>query len=125
MLSTVALVAIAMGAANHLAKSERFKGMFNNYGMDSFNSVNYAAIGAKAPETAMDSVGTRFDADFVEDEFADDAPQLMSYTGADRDRRDEAPRRIDTAATSVPKLSAPAGGARGAVADDGDSLDLL
>jgi hypothetical protein len=124
VLSTVALIAIAMGLANYVAQSEKFKGVFNNYGFDSFNSVRYGQIGSKAPETAMESVGMRFDADFIEDEFADDAPQLMAYTGGS-DRREEkstAPRRIDTAAHSVPKLHAPPGG--GGAADD-DSVDLL
>jgi hypothetical protein len=129
VLATVLLIAIAMGLANYLAQSERFKGFFNNYGFDSFNSVRYATIGKMAPETAMESVGVRFDADFIEDEFADDAPQLMAYTGANDRREDKskAPRRIDTAAASVPKLLAPGAGGGGAVAaaDDGDSLDLL
>merc|ERR1719506_1875754 len=95
-----------------------------NCGFDSFNSVRYGQIGSKAPETAMESVGMRFDAEFIEDEFADDAPQLMAYPGGS-DRREEkstAPRRIDTAAPSVPKLHAPPGG--GGAADD-DSVDLL
>lgn len=59
VLSTVILIAIAMGAANYLAQSERFKGFFNNYGFDSFNSVKYATIGKMAPETALDSVEDR------------------------------------------------------------------
>jgi len=125
VLSTVFFIALAMGVANFLATSERFKGVFNNYGFENFNSVRYATIGAKAPETALDSVGVRFDADFIEDEFADDAPQLMAYTGGS-DRRDDksrAPRRIDTAATSIPKLSGPPGGA--AAVDEADSVDLL
>merc|ERR1719235_668327 len=86
VLSTVALIGAAMGLANYLAQSDRFKGVFANYGFDNFNNVRYAAIGAKAPETGMESVGVRFDADFIEDDFADDAPQLMSYTGGGGDR---------------------------------------
>jgi hypothetical protein len=126
VLSTVLLIAIAMGAANYVAQSEKFKGMFANYGFDNFGSVRYATIGAQAPETGLDSVGTRFDADFIEDDFADDAPQLMAYSGGNdrRDReKDKAPRRIETAAASVPKLSAPPGGGGGAAEDD--SVDLL
>jgi hypothetical protein len=137
VLATVGFIAIAMGLANYLAQSEKFKGMFSNSGFEAFNSVRYAAIGKQAPETGMESVGVRFDADFIEDDFADDAPQLMSYTGGgsgggdrdrdrDRDRgdrRSEAPRRIDTAATSVPKLSGPPGAAL--ASDDADSVDLL
>jgi len=124
VLSTIVLIGVAMALANYLASSDRFKGVFANYGMETFNNVRYAAIGAKAPEMAMESVGVRFDADFIEDEFADEPPQLMSYTGGSdrRDREEKAPRRIETAASSVPKLSGPPGGAAAAADDDVDLL---
>ena len=79
---------------------------------------------------ALDSVGTRFDADFIEGDQADladraecvacflftqddfDAPQLMSYTN-DRDRSDrDRPSALDTASEAVPRLSKPPGTAR-------------
>merc|ERR1719473_16593 len=114
-----------MGLASFMSQSDKIKGWFTNAGFDAFGSVQYAMIGARAPETALDSVGTRFDADFIEDDFGDSPPQLMSYTDRDRDRdrdsrdrdRDrggeevQMPRRLDTAAASVPKLQAPPGGA--------------
>jgi hypothetical protein len=122
VLGTICMIAVAMAAANYLAQSERFKGMFANYGFENFNSVRYATIGAKAPETAMESVGVRFDEDFIEDDFADDAPQLIAHSGGDRRQDKREPRRIDTAAASVPKLQAPPGGGGGAADDDVDLL---
>lgn len=136
MMGTIFVVGGVLGLFSFM-QSDKAKGMFANSGFDNFNSVNYAGIGARAPESAVDSVGTRFDADFIEDDFADSAPQLMSYSDNSRDRdgdrREEEvqmPRRthVDggaaTAASSVPKLQAPPGGGAGAAADDGD-LDLL
>lgn len=138
MLSTVVIIGAVLGLAAFM-QSDKAKGMFANSGFDHFDNVNYAAIGKQAPETALDSVGTRFDADFIEDDFGDSAPQLMSYSDnshdrdrdRDRDHRHEEvqlPRRIDTAAAAVPALAAPPGGgggsAGGASAEEAD-LDLL
>jgi len=134
VLGTIVMIATFMGAAAYLSRSEQFKGWFANYGFDSFNTVKYANIGANAPETALDSVGTRYDADFIEDEFADDAPQLLSYHGGAQSRHadrhhDEVQtlRRIDTAAAQVPRLQAPpaVGGGGGGGALDDDGVDLL
>lgn len=141
VLGSISLVVVLMVAVNYLSRSDQFKGMFANYGMDSFGSVKYSTIGGRNIENALDSVGTRFDSDFMEkDDFAGDAPQLMAYNdyGAsgnrDRDRRHrdrdrdrdrhperDMPRGVDTAAKSVPKLAKPPGGA----ANDEDSVDLL
>merc|ERR1711879_695888 len=103
-----------MVAVTYVSRSERFKTWFANYGFESFTAVKYAAIGATAPETALESVGARLDADFMDgdQDFDDDAPQLMSYIGGRDDRgssggdgdtrarpaRRDAERRIDTAA---------------------------
>ncbi|CAE7197841.1 VPS10, partial [Symbiodinium natans] len=50
------------------SQSDRMKGVFANYGFSSHGAVQYAGIGVKAPESALDSVGTRFDADFIEND---------------------------------------------------------
>jgi len=130
MMGTLAVVAGVMGLASYMSQSEKFKGVFNNSGFDSFGNVQYATIGNKAPETALDG-------EFMEDDFNDSAPTLMQYSerredldrDRDRDRVSEEvqlPRRIETAAPAVPKLQAPPAGSGGggAGADDGD-LDLL
>jgi len=124
MIGTIALIATAMGVATFLSKSDRMKGFFANYGFDSHNNVMYSTIGKNAPETGLESVGLRFDADFIEDDFADDAPQLMTYNAPSDRSTDEVNvlRRIETAAPSVPKLQAPPGGSG---TDDAESLDLL
>jgi len=117
VLFVIFMVAIVMASVTYLSRSEKFKGWFANYGFESFNSVKYAHIGKNAPETALDSVGTRYDTDFIEaeqDEFNDDAPELMHYAIQGNDREDvqmrnENVRRIDTAVTSVPRLQAPPG----------------
>jgi len=135
-LSTFAIIAVAMGAIAVLSKSERFKGVFSNYGFESFNNVKYAGIGANMPELAFESVGTRYDDLFNEGEQNDfdDAPELMTYTSGSQQgngARDNAESRtisggIHTAAAAVPKLSAPPGGSAnsGPAAND-DSMDLL
>lgn len=132
VLGTIFMVTAIMGGITVLSRSERFKGVFANYGFDNFGSVQYTTIGGKTPETALDSCGTRFDTDFIDgdqDDFDNDAPQLMQYTeGGDRDRyRDRERdrefrenRKADAAASQVPKLAKPPGGAGG-----DDSLDLL
>jgi hypothetical protein len=149
VLGTVGTLATIMALITALSRSESFKAYFANYGFENFNSVRYTTIGAKAPETALDSVGTRFDADFIEgdQDYADDAPQLMAYTGSssgrggggrgrgeselprrdggrDRERR-EAPRGVDTAAARVPKLSKPPGSAGTGAIEEDDNVDLL
>mmetsp|Transcript_17253 Transcript_17253/g.60261 ORF Transcript_17253/g.60261 Transcript_17253/m.60261 type:complete len:875 (-) Transcript_17253:107-2731(-) len=136
VLGTISVVAAIMGAVTFLSRSEKFKGVFANYGFDAYGDVKYATIGARTPETGLDSCGTRFDADFIDndqDDFDDDAPQLMAYTGGggddrdrdrDRDRsRRDVPRGVDTASAAVPRLSKPPG--KSSAASDGDELDLL
>lgn len=140
VLGTIAMVVGIMAAVTFLSRSEKFKHWFANHGFDVFGDVKYSSIGGKTPEMALDSVGTRFDAEFIEgDDFdQDDAPQLMAYTSRspprdrDRDDRDDRrdreaiPRRIDTAASSVPKLQKPPAQPVGkAVVDEADELDLL
>jgi hypothetical protein len=131
VLFIVACAAVMMGSVMFLSKSERFKGVFANYGFETFNNVRYAQIGKQAPDSALESVGTRYDADFIEaeqDEFHDDAPELMHYTSSggfddqEVQMRVESVRRIDTAAASVPKLSGPPGQKP---LDDDEGLDLL
>merc|ERR1719382_330997 len=126
-----------MAGMYYVSQSDKLKGYFANYGMDSYNSVKYATIGANTPETALDSVGTRFDkGDFFDDDghddFANEPPRLVSRDAdrnrdRDRDRRREpVPRGVDTAAASVPKLSKPPAATGGGGADDdGEGLDLL
>lgn len=143
VLASIAILSAIMGGITLLSRSEKFRTWFANYGFESFNSVKYSTIGAKAPETALDSVGNRFDADFMDGDQDDfnDPPKLMNYNkgggsgrgdsrggrdyGASRDR--DPPRRgVDTAAASVPKLAKPPGAAGGAGnVDDDDSVDLL
>jgi hypothetical protein len=124
MIGTICVVAAVMFVAQYLSQSEKFKGMFANYGFENFNSVRYAHIGASGPETAMESVGVRFDEDFIEDDFADNAPQLIPHSNG-RDEKPKVLRSIDTAATSVPKLQGPPGGGLGGSSADDDSVDLL
>lgn len=131
ILGVVAMIAILMGAVAVLSKSDNFKKWIANHGFESFKNVKYAGIGANMPETALESVGSRYDADFLEgdqDDFVEDAPQLMTYVGSHQNRgdrkRDEA-RMISggfhSADAPVPKLLAPPGRAT----KDDDSLDLL
>merc|ERR1712151_475206 len=80
VLGTISILAVVMAVVTYLTRSDRFKGYFANYGFDSFDNVKYATIGARAPETGLDSCGARFDSEFMEsDTFADSAPQLMAY----------------------------------------------
>lgn len=150
VLGSIGLLAGIMGAVTVLSRSEKFKAWFANYGFESFTSVKYSSIGAKAPETALDSVGNRFDADFMDNDDYDDG--LMNYnkgggggrrgeselprrSKGDRDRdrdygsssrdRGDSPRRgVETAAASVPKLAKPPGNSAGAAPTDED-IDLL
>lgn len=124
VLGALGMLAVVLAAVNMLSQNDRVKGIFANYGFESFGAVRYANIGSKAPESALDSVGTRFDADFIEGDQDDfDAPQLMNYTNdrdrdsrdrdRDRDSRDrEETRRsaLDTASEAVPRLARPPGG---------------
>lgn len=129
VLGAMGMLAAVLLAVNMLSQNERVKSIFANYGFESFGHVRYANIGSKAPESALDSVGTRFDADFIEGDQDDfDAPQLMNYTNdrdrdrSDRDRdRDDAARRsaLDTASEAVPRLAKPPGGR------DDEGVDLL
>eukprot|EP00933_Yihiella_yeosuensis_P031871 TRINITY_DN2547_c2_g1_i1.p1 TRINITY_DN2547_c2_g1~~TRINITY_DN2547_c2_g1_i1.p1 ORF type:complete len:875 (-),score=186.23 TRINITY_DN2547_c2_g1_i1:492-3116(-) len=130
VLGSIGMLAVIMGAVSYLSSSEKFKGVFANYGFDNSGYVKYGHIGGKAPESALDSVGTRFDSDFIEGDQDDynDAPQLMAFNagGAANDNEPEARRiggGIETAASAVPKLAKPPGAAAGP-ADD-DSVDLL
>jgi len=132
VLGAVSMLAVVLVAVNMLSQNDKVKGIFANYGFENFGSVRYANIGSKAPESALDSVGTRFDADFIEGDQDDfDAPQLMNYTN-DRDKRDsrdrdrdsrdrEETRRtaLDTASEAVPRLARPPG------APKEEDLDLL
>jgi len=126
VLGTIGMVALIMGGVTAASKSERFKGWFANVGFSQAAYVKYSHIGGKTPETALDSVGTM--ADFIEDDFGEDAPQLMSYSGGDREPTRLVPGGADAAAAAVPKLHKPPGAALvGAAteATDGDDLDLL
>merc|ERR1719277_2587790 len=120
------MIAVAMVGVTYASRSERFKTWFANYGFESFTAVKYAAIGAKNPETALESVGARLDADFMDgdQDFDDDAPQLMSYMGGGgndrasggdgdaraRTARRDVDRRRDAPTAQVPRLAAPPGG---------------
>lgn len=82
----------------------------SNFGFEGFSSVKYDRIGDDmGPETALESVGTRYDADFIQDDYEEDAPRLVSY---EREMRQEEVRRLDTAAAHVPTLSMPGGSSR-------------
>jgi len=142
VLGALGMLAVVLFAVNYLSQNDRMKGVFANYGFASHAAVQYAGIGVKQPESALDSVGTRFDAEFIEDNQDDfDAPQLMNYTSdagprdrdrdrdrdlrdRGRDRGDDARRTaLDTAATEVPKLAKPPGtSSRSAAKDDVDLL---
>jgi len=132
VLGSMASLGIVMAIVTYLSRSERFKGWFSNYGFDAFNNVKYATIGAQQPETGLESVGARYDSDFMDadqDDYHDDAPQLMTYVSGG-DRRSEARRdnirRAETPSAPVPKLAGPPGSAQGAgPSGDGDGVDLL
>mmetsp|Transcript_55401 Transcript_55401/g.129702 ORF Transcript_55401/g.129702 Transcript_55401/m.129702 type:complete len:849 (-) Transcript_55401:182-2728(-) len=122
VLGTFVMIAVAMGSVTFLSKSERFKGLIANYGMGAFVDVKYSQIGAKTPETALDSVGVRhgdFD-ESAEDDY-DEPPQLMNYGDRDRDRDERVERRIETAADRVPRLQGPPRGG----AEPEEQADLL
>lgn len=128
VLVTIGMVGCLLAVVTYLSRSERFKQLFSNPGFNQYDMVKYATIGARTPETALESVGARLDEDFIEgdqDDYANDAPQLMAYAGRDRDRgegRSEPIRRFDTAASQVPKLARPPGHAAGFGNDDNDLL---
>jgi hypothetical protein len=104
VLGTICMIGAVMICVVFVSSSDRCKGVFANYGFDSFSNVKYATIGAQLPENAMDSVGANFDTDFAAEAFGD-APQLMAYTGPSDS--DDVLRRIDTAAPHVPRLQKP------------------
>merc|ERR1719223_547201 len=130
VLGTIAMIVVVLAGVTYISRSERFKGVFSNYGFENFNDVQYAGIGQKMPEMALESVGARYDADFFDgeqDEFGDDPPPLMSYTDRERDR--EPTKRLggglEQAASAVPRLQAPPGGNGATPAAQDESLDLL
>merc|ERR1712107_489985 len=55
VLGTISMIAIILTGITYLSRSEHFKTWFN-YGFESFNGVKYATIGAKSPESALESV---------------------------------------------------------------------
>lgn len=113
VLGTISMIAIILTGITYLSRSEHFK-MWFNYGFESFNGVKYATIGAKSPESALESVTLggmgRYD-EFLsgEQDDYDDAPQLMSYTGSGGSDESHMLRRIETASAQVPRLQAPPG----------------
>lgn len=127
LLGTISTLAIIMMAVMYISSSERFKVWFANYGFENFTNVKYATIGTRAPETALDSVGTRVDTDFLEgdnDDYVDDAPQLMSYSSPSRSET-IVRGGADAASEAVPKLTGPPGGAKAAPSISDDNADLL
>mmetsp|Transcript_125093 Transcript_125093/g.348087 ORF Transcript_125093/g.348087 Transcript_125093/m.348087 type:complete len:871 (+) Transcript_125093:72-2684(+) len=130
VLGTIGMIGAVMVGVTYLTRSEQFKGVFANYGFESFGNIRYSTIGAKTPENAMESVGARFDTDFDHDDFASGAPQLMAYNDASglhgdaEDRRDNI-RRIDTAATQVPRLQKPPGAGIIGAPEEEYGMDLL
>jgi len=129
VLGTVGMIGAIMVGLTYVTRSERFKGVFANYGFDSFGSIRYSTIGARAPENAMESVGARLDTDFDHDDFASSAPQLMAYTDSgyglrgDADQHRDTARRTDAAPARVPKLQRPPGsGSAGAPEEGSDDL---
>mmetsp|Transcript_9585 Transcript_9585/g.17178 ORF Transcript_9585/g.17178 Transcript_9585/m.17178 type:complete len:882 (-) Transcript_9585:147-2792(-) len=139
VFASIGVLGAILFGVQQMSQSEKIKGVFSNYGFDNFSGIKYANIGRGAPESALDSVGTRFDADFIEGDQDDfDAPQLMHYNKSgdrdrDRDRRDqdrdreEARRPVaaqEAAAAAVPKLAKPPGASTLGAGDD-DGVDLL
>eukprot|EP00930_Biecheleria_cincta_P083655 TRINITY_DN73187_c0_g1_i1.p1 TRINITY_DN73187_c0_g1~~TRINITY_DN73187_c0_g1_i1.p1 ORF type:complete len:877 (-),score=163.36 TRINITY_DN73187_c0_g1_i1:28-2658(-) len=142
VLGSLGMLAGIMAVVTMMSNSEKVKGVFGNYGFDGYSGIKYAGIGSRTPESALDSVGTRFDADFIEGDQDDfDAPQLMGYTSGgdrqndrgDRDRDRDRSRGEDTrkmnaglesASATVPKLAKPPGTASVAGPAD-DDVDLL
>mmetsp|Transcript_24086 Transcript_24086/g.75500 ORF Transcript_24086/g.75500 Transcript_24086/m.75500 type:complete len:904 (+) Transcript_24086:63-2774(+) len=146
MLGSVAMVGTIMGAIFFLSKSEKVMTWFANNGFQAFGSVKYSTIGALAPETALESVGSRDEFGSDQDDFVHDAPSTTRFgnSGAlaqqagggggarelrdsrEQEMRPESVRRIDTAAEQVPKLQKPPSSANtGAAAAEDDSVDLL
>jgi len=129
VLGTIAMIGTVMGAVMFLSTSDRFKGIFANYGFESFRTVKYSTIGNTAPETAMESVGANFDhGDFEDDgDFGGRGSKLPSCSDSnDRGRdsgREERRRGLETAAASVPKLQRPPGS--GGAAPGSEDYDLL
>lgn len=118
VLGSIMAVLLFLGGATYISRSERLKGYFSNYGFDSFGTVKYASIGGSLPESALDSVGTRYDDDFLEEDFAKDASRL---TRQPRQAETSMPRGVDTAPAMVPRLQAPPG-SQGSPGDDGADL---
>lgn len=142
VFGSLGMLAGIMAVVTMMSNSEKVKGVFSNYGFNGYSGIKYAGIGSRTPESALDSVGTRFDADFIEDDQDEfDAPQLMSYNSGgdrqkdrgDRDRDRDRSRGDDTrkmnaglesASATVPKLAKPPGAASVAGPAD-DDVDLL
>lgn len=124
VLGSLFSLTAVMAAVTVLSRSEKCQRWFANYGFDAFGGVKYAAIGRMAPESAVDSVGMRFDTDFIDgdqDEFEVDAPQLMNYT---TEGRDIVRRNMERSNVTVPRLQQPPGTTIGRQNDEED-LDLL
>lgn len=133
VLGSVGIIGAILAAVTFMSRSEHFKGVFANYGFESFENVKYATIGAKVPETAAESIGANYDhGDFDQDdrdEFAGDT-QMMSYNSASPNRGRDLPERRsnDSASAPVPRLARPPGGGGGggtSGAIDGQDLELL
>jgi len=93
---------------------EYVKNLFKSRGFETFEGVKYQNIALDViPENAFDSVGTRFDPNFMEDDFEDDAPVLMNYIDA-APAEQEVVKKLDTAADFVPALAAPGAAPGGA-----------
>jgi len=121
------VLVIVMATITFVSRSEKFKHLFTNYGFDSHKHVQYAQVGKGGPESAVDTVGARYDPnEFLGDDDDEDAPPLVSYNLADDDDEEHELARgrgLEAAKTAVPKISGPPGG--GKAADDDDGMDLL
>jgi len=104
VLLAFSLLILTMVVLHVLSNHPEVKYFFANFGFDSFHSVKYDRVGGEGPETALESVGTRYDADFIQDSYEEDAPRLLSY---EREMRVEDVRRLETAAPHVPMLQKP------------------
>merc|ERR1719162_493537 len=109
MLIVIFVLMVVMGIMTALSKSEKYRNFFTNTGIETFRDIKYATIGGN-----KGFLGRAEDDEFLADDKSGDQdmtaytmpaqPQTDMFTYADEDI---APRGVETAAASVPRLQAP------------------
>lgn len=127
MLILIFLLLVGMVGSTFLSKSEKYKHLFANTGLETFRNVQYTSItGGKG------FLGRADDDEFLDDKSGDGEMMAYNVGNSKQDinlptyasEEDFAPRGVETAAANVPRLAAPPAGGTAQNSASND-LDLL